>query len=182
MESGTAYWQMQYSLDMKSIVVMRHGKSDWNTDYASDHDRPLATRGAEAAALMGRFLSRINQQPAEIISSTAVRARATADLAAAAGHWQCPTTYTESLYGATVPEVLDLLRAADDETSSVLVVGHQPCWSALIAELTGGGSIRFPTAALARIDLDIDGWSQVREYTGALRWLVTPKLLQRAGL
>ena len=37
---------------MKSIILFRHGKSEWNTYYDSDHNRPLAPRGIKSAKKM----------------------------------------------------------------------------------------------------------------------------------
>ena len=66
---------------MKSILLFRHGKSEWNTYYDSDHNRPLAPRGIKAAKKMGVFLANKNQMPDLVISSTAVRSRTTVELA-----------------------------------------------------------------------------------------------------
>ena len=89
--------------------------------------------------------------------------------------------YSEALYGASVPGIIDLLRTEDDDLSSLLLVGHQPTWSELIQDLTGGASVHFPTAALARIDFEIDRWRDIESATGILRWLVTPKILKQSG-
>jgi phosphohistidine phosphatase len=166
---------------MKSLLILRHGKSDWNAGQSTDHERPLADRGIAAAKLMGRFLTQRGQEPAKVISSTAVRARDTADLAINAGDWKCDSRLTDTLYGASVATVLDLLAKEDDAVPSLLLVGHQPTWSELIADLTGGTSVRFPTAALARIDFEVDRWDEIQSGCGTLRWLVTPKLLQPSG-
>lgn len=166
---------------MKTILVLRHGKSDWHVSSGSDHDRPLAKRGIAAAELMGRFLRQNRQVPAKVLSSTATRARSTAELAMAAGQWHCPVGYTDALYGASVSGVLDLLRMENDDFASLLLVGHQPTWSELIAELCGGAAVQFPTAALARIDVAVDRWSDIEPGTGSLKWLVTPKILQQSG-
>ena len=48
---------------MKSIILFRHGKSEWNTFYDSDHNRPLAPRGIKAAKKMGVFLANKKQVP-----------------------------------------------------------------------------------------------------------------------
>ena len=66
---------------MKSVILFRHGKSDWNASYGSDHERPLSKRGVHAAMRMGRFLAEKNQIPDLVISSTALRAQSTAKLA-----------------------------------------------------------------------------------------------------
>ena len=46
---------------MKSILLFRHGKSEWNTYYDSEHNRPLAPRGIKAAKKMWLFLSKKKQ-------------------------------------------------------------------------------------------------------------------------
>ena len=48
--------------------------------------------------------------------------------------------------------------------------------------LIGGGELRFPTAAMARIDFEVDRWNRVRPATGSLVWFVIPRLLKAAGL
>ena len=45
---------------MKTLYLLRHGKSDWKAPYGRDHDRPLVRRGVEAAALVGDFFRRTN--------------------------------------------------------------------------------------------------------------------------
>ena len=167
---------------MKRIYILRHGKSDWHADYGEDHDRPLAKRGREAAALMGGFLRRIDQIPDRVLSSTARRARHTAETAIEAGEWSCGRDLIDSLYGSSVRSALDLIRSQENECSSVLLVGHQPTLSELIAELTGGAAVRLPTAALARIDFATPAWPDIQPGQGELVWLVTPKLLIGAGI
>jgi phosphohistidine phosphatase len=58
--------------------IVRHAKSSWKHPDLSDHDRPLNKRGKRDASQMGRLLKKENLVPDVIISSTAVRARATA--------------------------------------------------------------------------------------------------------
>ncbi len=52
---------------MNTIILLRHAKSDWEADYDDDHERPLAKRGRNAAALMGTLLARVNQIPDYIL-------------------------------------------------------------------------------------------------------------------
>ena len=59
---------------MKSIILFRHAKSDWNAIYSSDHQRPINQRGIKASKLMGSYLAKINEIPDLIISSSALRA------------------------------------------------------------------------------------------------------------
>ena len=66
---------------MYSIIIFRHGKSDWDAVYDRDHNRPLSKRGIKAAKRMGEYLSKKNQTPEKVISSSAIRAKKTAELA-----------------------------------------------------------------------------------------------------
>jgi phosphohistidine phosphatase len=166
---------------MKSVILLRHAKSDWEADYESDHDRPLNKRGRKAAALMGRYLASLGQLPDLVLSSTALRARETVRRAAEAGDWDCPVELTPELYGASPGSVLELIRGRDDALESLLLTGHEPTWSVLAGILVGGASLRMPTAAMARIDFSVESWGDVEPDKGTLIWQVTPKLLGRIG-
>ena len=162
----------------RTIYVLRHAKSDWDADYASDHDRPLNKRGRRAAKLIGRYLRSIDQIPETVLSSSALRARETVELAASAGEWESRIQIHDSLYMTSVSQALDLARGTERSVSTTMIVGHQPMSSQLVADLTGGSRVRFPTAALARIDFSTASWSQINPAEGSLIWLVVPKILQ----
>jgi phosphohistidine phosphatase len=160
---------------MLELLVMRHAKSDWDAG-ADDHERPLAERGVKSARKVGRFLASAEMVPELVISSTAVRARTTAELAAEAGGWSCPIERTSAFYD-TDPELVLAEIAAREGPPRLMVVGHDPTWSELVSLLAGGAAVRLPTAAVACLELPIDSWQAVAPGKGRLVWLVTPKLL-----
>jgi phosphohistidine phosphatase len=162
---------------MKTILFLRHGKSDWDADFDHDHERPLNTRGQKAARRMGRFIAESGVVPEHILTSTAVRAQTTLDLAREAGGWDAPVRATRSLYLAGPNDLLREIRSADDAADVLLLVGHQPGWGETVGRLIGGATVRFPTAALARVDVDVARWTEVAFKTGELVWLVPPKAL-----
>jgi len=164
---------------MKTLLVMRHAKSDWEAPFGDDHERPLAGRGVKAAQRMGRFLAEAGSTPQLVISSTAVRARTTAELAAEAGGWKCPIV-TEADFFASDPErVLDVVRETGDGIERLLIAGHEPTWSTLVTWLIGGGRVRMPTAAVACLDLPHGEWIDLAPAACELRWLLTPKTLKK---
>lgn len=165
---------------MRSLYLMRHGKSDWGASHGTDHERPLKKRGVAAARRMGRFLTRNEQKPRHVLASSAVRAATTARLAGEAGGWDCPLEVEDSLYGASPADVLARLAAVPDDAERVLVVGHEPTLSSLVGELVGSAPPRFPTGALARVDFDASRWSDVAPRKGTLVFLVPPRLLDDA--
>jgi phosphohistidine phosphatase len=167
-------------LTAKTVYLLRHGKSDWGTLAAEDAERPLSPRGRKAARLMGRYLSGLDQRPDRVISSPARRARETADLAMRSGAWSCPRDLDDRLYASSPPAVLEVIRACPDAIGRLLLTGHEPTWSELVALLSGGSRVKFPTAALARIDLAVDRWSEARPGIGTLIWLIPPRVLAGA--
>ncbi len=111
-----------------------------------------------------------------------VRARDTVELAAKAGEWKCPVVVTDALYGAAPESVLALIAECDDALERVLVAGHEPTWSELVANLTDGTPPVFPTAAMACLHFRTPEWQDATSGLAQLSWLVTPKLLARVGL
>jgi phosphohistidine phosphatase len=162
---------------MPQLLIMRHAKSDWDAPFGDDHERPLARRGVKAAKRMGAFLTRCGQAPERVVTSTAVRARTTVELAADAGGWNCGIDQTPAFYGADPQGVVDELAAADGLPDRVLIAGHEPTWSSLVALLVGGGLVRMPTGAVACIEFE-GPWSGLAAGRGRLLWLVTPRLLK----
>lgn len=158
---------------MRTLLVMRHAKSDWDSGAGSDHDRPLAGRGVRSARLMGRLLTGLDVAPGYVLSSTAIRARSTAALAAEAGGWDAPVVLEPGFYGGSVDSVLGLAAGAPP-VDRLMVVGHEPVWSALVARLTGT-RVTIKTATVAVIAVDGDGWASLPETTGGLVALHHPR-------
>lgn len=161
---------------MKTLLLFRHAKSDWDAGFDHDHERPVAKRGRKAARRMGRLLAEAGQVPDGIVTSSAVRAQATLELAREAGGWTSRARVTRALYAATPEQVLVEVQAEPDATHTLMLVGHEPTWSDLASRLIGGGAVRVPTAAVVRVDLDIDRWAEADFDTGELIWLLIPRL------
>lgn len=159
---------------MRQLLVMRHAKSDWEADYAADHDRPLNERGVRSARLMGRFLTARGLVPDLIITSTALRARSTAELAASAGAWDADIYLESGFYEEGPDGVIGLAGRAPDVARRLMMVGHQPTWSGLVAAITGK-LVEMKTASVAVIDVEIDTWSALGSVGGTLEALHHPR-------
>ena len=165
---------------MKRIIIFRHGKSDWNADFDRDHERPLAPRGIKASKLMGIWLKNTEQLPDYCMVSSAVRTRQTYELAATAGGWTSRHEIKETLYASSINEYIGAIKQAPEDVDTLVIVGHEPTCSMTTAWLAGGDSdIRFPTATMARIDVEIDDWQSLDADSGQLVWLQPPRLLPK---
>lgn len=158
---------------MKTLLVMRHAKSDWSADYGADHDRPLNDRGVRSARVMGRVLAAEGQAPDLVVTSTAVRARSTASLASTAGEWDCEIILDPSLYSTGADAaVRSVSKVADSQR--LMLVGHQPTWSILVSVLTGE-QVEMKTATVAVIDFDIEEWKDLPSARGEITAAYQPR-------
>ncbi len=160
---------------MKTLLVLRHGKSSWANLGLGDHDRPLKDRGRRDATRMGEELKNRDLVPDLILSSTARRARSTARRAAEAAGCADRIQETRELYLSGVEDQLRTVASrATDEHQRVMIVGHNPTLEDLVEHLTGEDE-RMTTGNLACIDLDIDSWQELASVRGTLRFLLRPR-------
>lgn len=152
---------------MKTLLVMRHGKSDWNAEYGADHERPLNERGTRSARVMGRVLAAEGHIPDLLLTSTAVRARSTASLANEAGDWGCEIVLDQNLYGTGVDAAVHAAASVGPASDGLMLVGHQPTWSNLVSVLTGD-RVEMKTATVAVIEFDIDRWENLPSVRGEI--------------
>lgn len=163
---------------MKTILLFRHGKSDWDADYNSDHERPIAKRGRKGARKIGRLLTAAKLTPDRAISSSAVRARQTLEMARRFGKWDSPVRVSDALYRADPSDLLREIQKEDDDARTLVLVGHEPTFSQTVSTLIGGGRVEMKTAACARIDFSVERWEDVRPGAGTLAFLVPPALIR----
>jgi phosphohistidine phosphatase len=158
---------------------MRHAKSSWGDPSLADFERPLGERGLKAAPLVGRFMRRRRLRPDLVLCSPAERARQTAALVLESAGLAAPLRYDERIYEATPARLVEVVSQAEEGVGELLLVGHNPGLEGLL-ELLAGESRRMPTAALARVLLDVEKWGKAREGAGRVELFVTPKDLDDA--
>jgi phosphohistidine phosphatase len=147
---------------MKTLLILRHAKSSWKDDSLPDHDRPLNKRGLKDAPRMGQLLRQEDLLPDLILCSTAQRARRTAEIVAEESGYEGELRLSRDLYAFDAQAYLEVLAGLADEYERVMLVGHNPAMEELLEALTGAFE-RLPTAALARISLPIEHWSELED-------------------
>jgi phosphohistidine phosphatase len=162
---------------MKTILLLRHGKSKRGFEYATDFERPLAKRGKRDAARMGAFLVEQDLVPDLILASPAERARDTAVRCAKAAGCPDALRFERSLYGGGDEVYLSLLWALEETVNRVLFVAHNPDIE-IVVESLGHRYARMPTAALARIDADVERWVDLFKAPRRLVWVQYPRELE----
>ena len=170
---------------MRTLSLLRHAKSDWESADLSDVSRPLSRRGEKAAPLMGRFMAEQNLAPDYVLCSSAVRTRQTLALVLEALGTTPKIRFEDKLYLASSGAMLARLKSVKTKYNHALMIGHNPGMHGLALGLCGGGSPdarfnlaqKFPTAALAVFSFDADNWPQINQGDGHLDLYMVPRAL-----
>ena len=168
----------------KTLYLLRHAKSGWDDPVARDFDRPLNKRGEKAARTIGQWMASNGVTFEHVIASPAVRVIDTLDVLWAGYGRKIEPTWERRIYLASSATLLDVLREVSDEHDSVLMVGHNPGMEDIVFDLVAddGNSplrdeveVKYPTAALAQLEIDIDRWADIGRPVAHLKRFVRPR-------
>jgi phosphohistidine phosphatase len=165
---------------MKRVYLLRHAKSSWKDRSLADRDRPLARRGRRAAKAMCSHLHAAEIRPDLVLCSPALRTRETLQRIEPGFRGEVETRIDEQLYGASEATLFERVRTLPDEIGSVMLIGHNPGLEELALALASEGEgltrmrEKYPTGALATVDLPADRWSAVERGSGELVGYVRP--------
>jgi phosphohistidine phosphatase len=151
----------------QQLWLLRHGEAEPH-DARPDTERRLTDRGREQSLVAGRALAALKIHVHMAFTSPRVRARDTALLACEALGIE-PIEHAALSAGFDVSDAHELLAAAGPE-QRVLVVGHEPDFSQVVYDLTGG-RVDFKKGGIAAIRLD--------GTRGELILLLRPRELER---
>lgn len=162
---------------MKTLLIMRHAKSSNKEKDVTDHERPLNKRGKLAAARMGRLLKEEGLVPDHIVSSSAKRARLTAEAVADQSGYTGEVQISTDLYATGPGAFIRVMQFLSDDCSRLMVVGHNPGMEELLELLTKQVKT-IPTGAIVQIELAIETWKELSESSkGKLIYFWKPREL-----
>jgi phosphohistidine phosphatase SixA len=155
----------------RELYLLRHAHAGdpakWQGDDAA---RPLSDKGREQAARLGAFLADHGFGTPAIRTSPRLRALQTAQIVGAALGVE-PMVDERLGRHLRLPDLSAVL--ADAGAARVVVVGHDPDFSELAAELIDADELLLRKGAMARFDLV----PPLRVGGGTLRWLLPADLL-----
>ena len=148
------------------LCFLRHGEADWPNWTKPDNERPLTERGRKEMKRVAKFLERLKLVPDVILTSPLPRASQTAEIV---GKRLGIELEIESAlaHGFNIERLRRLLAKRDAEC--IMIVGHEPEFSEIIGELTGGKT-KISKAGVALLEINRSCTS------GTLLWLFPPKL------
>jgi len=155
---------------MKTLILLRHAKSGWDDHGARDFDRRLNPKGERAARTMGQHMRDRGLSWDHAIASPAARVIETLEQVSAGYGRTIEPEWDRRAYLASASMLLDLIHAAPADADTLLMSGHNPGLEELVLMLVpdrSGDALRdevemkFPTASLAVMTCDGDGWGAV---------------------
>jgi phosphohistidine phosphatase len=170
---------------MKRLYLLRHAKAVPADPALDDHARELTVRGMHDAGAIARYIRKNGFEPELLLASSSARTRQTAELVLR--EIKAEVEYRESLYLAEPGKILGQIQAAPANISDLMVIGHNPGLEQLATVLAREPVRRkerarrdvleekFPTAALAVLDFDINKWRDISPGEGKLADFVRPK-------
>ncbi len=162
---------------MKSIVLVRHGKSSWEFDV-SDAQRPLKQRGINDAQLVANEFIKSNEIPVKIFSSPANRALSTCKIFMKVFNLTENSILIEDdLYDFGGESVLRFIKNLPNQHNHIMIFGHNYAFTS-IANIFGDKFIEnLPTSGLVKLKFDISNWRDLKK--GYTELMITPKALKQ---
>ena len=165
---------------MKILGLLRHAKSDWGQSDKRDFDRGLNDRGHRGAHVIGDHIAAHGVKWDTLLASPAKRVRLTLEDAMP----NLEPVWDERLYLAGTDTIMDVIRESGGDAQAVMVAGHNPGLGDMLFELVSPrnenalydeAKVKFPTAAFAVYELDIDDWADLRDGCGTLVHFARPR-------
>lgn len=166
------------------VILVRHGIAE-NFEFGSsrsDAERQLTKKGRKQIKQVARGLRRVTGEVDCVASSPFIRAVQTAEILAEEFAKEQPTRFeiAEILRCGMPADAATEWLANQDPQGKIVLVGHQPDFSILMAHLTtsaGAAYGKFSKGGACLIDCA--GTPGTRP--GRLVWLATPIMLSRLG-
>jgi phosphohistidine phosphatase len=145
---------------MKTLMIIRHAKSNWDNVLVTDMDRALNERGKRDAPAMAQRLLRSGVRIDHFISSPAKRARTTAELFAHEfGKDREDIHFIPDLYHAPVQTFKEVIISLDDQYDHVALFSHNPGITAFVNTLTSIRVDNMPTCGVFAVTSPAAHWS-----------------------
>ena len=161
---------------MRTLTLVRHGKSSWKYDGLEDFERPLNQRGRADVPLMAQRLGALSVLPDCVLSSYATRALTTARLfARQLGFPIEKIQLSEALYSGCTESLYDALMQLDERYNDVCLFGHNPEFTGFANELCSIELDNIPTAGFVHISVRVAHWHELSPGAGELLVFDYPK-------
>lgn len=165
-------------IKMKELILVRHAKSSWDHAGLADHERPLLEKGKKRTRKIINYLQEQKVMPDFILSSSALRARETAQfIAMGLGLDKGLVKVDPALYHADAEQLLEQFDDLSDNFKTVMLVGHNPALTNFVNMFLVPPIDWLPTSGVVAIQFETDRWDEIRDAQRSVRFVIFPKLI-----
>jgi len=158
---------------LKKVIIVRHAKSSWTDFSLSDFERPLDNRGHHDALPMAARLKNAGHIPQRIITSSAVRAKTTAQYFSDVFGIQVEES--RDLYHGQADDYLDIIKSLDEKIECIALFGHNPGITFLANLIHMGCTDNIPTCGIVIAEVKSRLWAKSEWENMNLIGIMTPK-------
>jgi phosphohistidine phosphatase len=156
------------------LYILRHGIAEEKGARQRDSDRALTEEGRKKLAAVLRMAHKAGVKPTAILTSPYLRAKQTAEMAAEILRSEAKPVTTESLVPESSPQAVWNEVKSHRTEPSLLLAGHEPLLSQLVANFLASPALRFNFRKGALVYLTIDNFRG--EPHAVLEWILTAKV------
>jgi phosphohistidine phosphatase len=162
---------------MKTLLIVRHAKSSWDYPGLDDLQRPLLEKGIKRTKKATEYLQVKNVIPDLIITSSAVRARETANLISQGLKIASDKTIEDQrLYFADAEHILDMLYDLPGDVDKVMIVGHNPALTNFVNRYLKDKIDVLPSSGIVALKLHTQDWVNAGACKISVDFVVYPKI------
>jgi phosphohistidine phosphatase len=149
---------------MKTVLLVRHAKSSWDTGALSDFERPLNDRGKKDAPDMAQRLVAKKIPIDTFIASPAKRAKRTAQLFVKEFNVsEEDIIYKSELYHAPPEAFYELIDKLEESQAHIAIFSHNPGITAFANTLTDDVELdNIPTCGVFAIKVEVEKWKDFK--------------------
>ena len=163
---------------MKSVLLIRHTKSDWS-NLLSDFDRPIRDDRKEDAKLIAKEVQKRGYKPDYIAASPAKRTLQTAKILCDIWDYKYSDVIQDkTLYETSATEILAHINGLGKKVSRAVIICHNPSVTNFVNRYTDTIIDDVPTTGAVLIRFDRESWGKI-EGGGKLEWFLRPKDLRK---
>ena len=146
---------------MKTLLLVRHAKSSWDSEASTDEERPLNGRGKHDAPMMAGRLLKNNVSIDLFISSPAKRARKTAVFFMEEyDRKEKELVIMPELYEASAKNFSQIVSLLNDKFDTIAIFSHNPGITDFANRLTEVKIDTLPTSSVFAVRSDVKSWSE----------------------
>jgi len=150
----------------KKLYLIRHSYAE-NPGTKRDFERQLTLEGQSKVRALGRHLLKESFLPGKILCSPAVRTTETVqNLVEELAINERIVEFKDTIYNASVRELLALINSLDESEQVIVIVGHNPAVSYLGEYLTSEGISGMEPCSMVSIKLENVKWEEVSQGDG----------------